>query len=286
MTQPPRPQDHPWKRPDLWLSATAFVAIFATSLTANPSLAAFTAAFVVWLASSALLFGAWNAVRRIRGEPVRGIPATERFVPAHVQWKVFLVLGVIFFGLREGALAPDFVLSFHHYSADHHVQTNTSSNVTGMSTDNAPELRFAGRKIRLSYYTCQGDAVVCRGFERLLPPKQRADEDFASIAPVTLQVTVNSSTTCMMPLTKSGTFDVTVMADAHLNSHAGKDLLKDGDVNADVPPIATKSLSVNATLKLRHKMLGPASCRIFRLTAGEQLASSLTETLEEMLAQH
>jgi hypothetical protein len=280
--------DHPdilWKRPELWLSAAAFVAIFATSLTANPSLAAFTAAFVVWVASSALFFGAWNAFRRIRGEPVRGIPATERYVPAHVQWKVALVLAVIFFGLREGALAPDFVLSFHQYSAEHHVQTDTSSSVNGVSTNHAPELRFAGRAMRLSFPNCHGDAVVCRGFERALPPRQREGEDLASIAPVSLQVTVNSSTTCMMPLIKSGTFDVNVMADAHLNSHAGEDLLKDGNINGDIPPMATKSLSVNATLNLRHEMLGPVSCRVFKLTAGERLARSLTQTLEQTLTQ-
>jgi hypothetical protein len=286
MTPAPHPTDNARKRPELWLAAAAFVAIFATSLSANPSLAAFAAASIVWMGSSALLFGGWNAFRRIRGEPVRGIPATERYVPAHVQWKVFLALGVIFFGLREGALAPDFVLNFHQYSAKHHIQTDTSSSVNGMNMGDAPELRFAGRALRLSYQTCHGDAVVCRGFERALPPTQREGEDLASIAPVSLQVTVNSSTTCMMPITKSGTFDVTVMADAHLDSHPGKDLLKDGNVNGDIPPIATKSLSVNATLNLRHEMLGPVSCRVFKLTAGERLARSLAGTLEQTLAKH
>jgi hypothetical protein len=283
MTPSPEPSDILWKRPELWLPTAAFIATFATSLAVDPNFTGIYVASVVSLASGALIFGVWNAIRRMRGEPVRGVPGTERYVPAHVQWKVLLMLGVVFFGLREGALAPDFVLSFHQYTADRNVQTSTSSNVIGSKTGNAPELRFAGRPLRLSYSTCRGDAVVCRGFDNALPPKLREHED-PHVAPITLDISVNASTSCRIPLTKSGDIDLTAVADVHLVYRPGKDLLKHLDGN--VPPMATKSLSMNATLNLHQEMLGPASCRTFKLTAGDHLARSLTQTLEKTLEQH
>lgn len=265
-----------WKRSELLLPILAFPAIFTISLIARPALSALWVTLLIWLASAAVLFGGWNAIRRIRREPARGIPGTEKYVPAHLQWKIFLVLGAIFFALREGALAPDFVLSFHNYSLDQKLQTDWSSSSSTFSIGGAESTQIAGRTLFCAFPQCSGNDTVCRAFEAALPCTD-IGEDIPDDARATasISVTVRGSSTCMLPLVKSGTFRLD--GSTGMSARSGTvDLESD-----ERAPMVSASRSMSVTMELRQEMIGPSSCRTFEYEAGLHLAEAYVEAMGE-----
>lgn len=278
-----------WGRPELWLSVAALLAAFVASLSVSPSLWGVGVALVNGLAAGAVLFGLWNAVRRLRSKPVRGVPGVDALVPERRQWPILLAMGLAFFSIREGALAPDIEFDLHHFTVDWDLQTNSNWNVNGFQMDDMPAVRLAERELRISLPQCHGDADICRAFQDAMPTTEGQTGDPSNdIATLTLQVSTQMSGTCMMPLSKSAAIRLDANGTVFARGDDEVRILDAGtpveDALPDGPPrIATKTLTFNSMLDLDQEMVGPASCRAFKEAAGAHLAKSLLATIRSAI---
>jgi hypothetical protein len=128
-----------------------------------------------------------------------------------------LGLGLVFFALREGALAPDFVLTLNNYTMDREYQTSTDTGMTGTTTGDIEPVRIANKEIFCTGVQCHGDDGVCEVFEQDSPcalgnqPETRSDDEKSNVT-MNLMVDVRHSGTCVFPFAKSGRFDINVTA--------------------------------------------------------------------------
>lgn len=274
------------------MPVAALVAALIASLIVKPTLWGIGVALINGLAAGAMLFGLWNAARRLRSKPARGMPGADALVPERRQWQILLVIGLAFFAIREGALAPDIEFDLHHYTVDWHLQTNSNWNVNGFQMGDAPAVHLAERELRIFLPQCHGDEDLCRAFKDAVPtPAAERDGEPNDSASITLQVSAQMSGTCMMPLSKSATIHLDANGTIFARGGDKVSVLDSEEPVEDAAPeepprISSKTLTFTSNLDLDQEMVGPASCRAFKEAAGAHLARSLLPKIRSAAARN
>lgn len=268
------------RRPDAVAAVGAAVVTLGVTLGAGLSWQSAWIGGAVGVFAALTLLGLAGALRTARKQPVPLAFGqwSARFVSASSQWKILLALGAVFFALREGLLAPDFVVDWHSYRARRTQQSHNTVAVSGSTLGEMAPVTFAGRELLCTSVQCSGGQTFCRSLEAHLPcsPGPTAFDEHPGAARLRLTVSVQFHGSCWMPLVKSGTFQVLATAEMHAYERRSKDghLLGPGhpiDENAKIL-VSNKALSFDENRTLEQAMTGAASCRAFQWAAGSVVA--------------
>lgn len=282
------------RRPDVVAAIGAAVVTLGVTLGARLAWQSVWISSVVGVFAALTLLGLAGALRTARKQPVP--PAfgqwSERFVSASSQWKILLALGVVFFALREGLLAPDFVVDWHSYRARRTQQSHNNVAVSGTTLGEMTPVTFAGRELLCTSVQCSGGQTFCRSLEAHLPcsPGPTAFDEHPGAAHFRLTVSVQFHGSCWMPLVKSGRFQVLAMAEMQAHERRSKDghLLGPGapiDENAKIL-VSNKTLSFDEDRTLEQTVTGTVSCRSFQWAAGSLVALETISSIRAAARNH
>ncbi|MEL6182188.1 MAG: hypothetical protein AAFS10_24735, partial [Myxococcota bacterium] len=167
--------------------------------------------------------------------------------------------------LREGLLAPSFVLSLNWYSSSNHrnTQSNTQGSTNGFNGDVA--------RMRGSYLECEvfcDDGTVCRAFKHHLAcdNARGPNTEGLPVTSATIRLNHGGDPFCYTPLFKSTTLQAHVNAD--LSTAQGS---------------ASSHQSLSMTTQLDYTMTGIGSCHTFNSKLGALLAREVAGGLNDVI---
>ncbi len=163
--------------------------------------------------------------------------------------------------LREGLLAPHFVLTLDWWNATHYANSTWSGSTSFIGSGDAP--RFAGRRLYCTL-TCHGSDAVCTGIDQVITCNE------AGPAQVSIDIDVQvDEPFCYLPLVKSTDGSFSASASISLATAGGS---RSGSVQ----------LNGHAGIDLQ----GVMSCRSFRLFYGREIGKRIAADIDGFLRQN
>lgn len=224
----------------------------------NPMLLPFAAIF--WAYAVATVFLIEWAVLHVRARKSPAIPfLPSRFAGSRGLLIAMLTLVGIVTLLREGALAPDVVLTFNQYTTQSHTNHQSTSNSQRMGN-----IRLAGRALQCQMDCSPQASTAC---EAALAASSCREDQSSEVAHVSVQIQLGPEPFCYTPLLKSGEIQFNAQASIHASGPGGS---------------VSHNVQIHGTTDL--EMTGVGSCYTFRQLLGREIGSKIASTLTEVLS--
>ncbi len=267
----------PTPRQRLPASTVAFGLILAAVLGHLAIVAGDTAPWLMWLLAPvyaayvmAIVLVAAAVVGRVRGRPPLPIPGLPAHMATHPRATLVLagVVGLVTL-VREGAFAPELLVSYDVYQAEHRIHASHDSSYSSTVMGDAPAEMMAGRPV-ICHLRCANAGTACDAVLEGIRCDNHRDPGPEPRGAVFVDGMIRVDTVdCYTPLWKQDTIGFGAQLDLSLTTdriHASVGLSLDG------------ALDQEAT--------GPMSCHGFARLAAQQIVPQLRDAIVTTLRSH
>ncbi len=222
---------------------------------------------VVWLYLFCVVLLVEWGVARLRGGAPPTLPwRLAPFTGSKRALQVMVAVVVTVTLLREGLLAPDFVLTFEWNSASQNSKWQ-SNNSAQHQQRGGPPIRLATRHVNCNV-RCDPSGAVCSGFLRALHCDSHGLGAPTGAVSVEVALRHPGEPFCYVPLYKSATLTSNVTLDAHAESRTeGR--------------WGTASHNLGMTITTSQTATGFGSCHRFQEKLGRQAALEVAKNLRD-----
>ncbi len=236
-----------------------------------------TAPVILWLLAplyalyaTAVLLLCAAAMARVRGRALLPLPLLpERWRTHPRSYLVLAAIVVLFTMMREGAFAPELVVDYDVFHAEHRTNTSRNSSFNATTLGEGPGDVMAGRRVHCSLQ-CTNHGPGCDAVLETIRCDDAHDPNGDPERAVFVSGLVSlDEPGCFFPLHKSSHTTFGAELDATLST--GR---------------TTKSVGLSIQGTLEQSATGPMSCYSYRQLAGTKVAVDIAQALQTTLDSH